>query len=91
MKCNLYIFKNDKQINFFRYSEEEALINMCVAFSHTRGRNGIKKAYFSKMDRVSEIPNIEVTIIFEPMPNGDIFKYKYFFAGEELNKMNLGM
>ena len=91
MKCNLFIYKNGQQVNFFRYSDEEALANMCIAFSHTSGRNGIKKAYFKKMDRCSVIANIEAIIEFKPLSNGDIFRYEYFFAGVELEKMNLGM
>ena len=91
MKCNLYIFKNNKQVNFIRYSGEEAFAEMCVAFSHTSGRNGIKKAYFKPLDRASEIPNVEAIIEFKPILNGDIFRYEYFFAGEELTKLNLGM
>ena len=91
MKCNLFIFKNNQKVNFFRYSDEEALLNMCVAFSHTSGRNGIKKAYFKPLDRASEIPNIEAIIEFKPLKDGTIYRYEYFFFFFELNHFNLGM
>lgn len=64
---------------------------MCVAFSHTSGRNGIKKAYFKPLDRTSEIPNVEAIIEFKPLKDGSIYRYEYFFAGEELKNFNLGM
>ena len=91
MKCSLYIYKNNEFVNYKRTSNEEALLNMCIAFSHRDGRNGVKKAYFKPLDRTGDYPSIEAIIEFKPLNDGSIYKYEYFFAGHELNNLNLGM